>query len=723
MRNKSTVAVIIPAFNEEPSIGKVLDAIPEWVDDVVVVDNGSTDRTAEIARERGARIVVEPRRGYGSACLAGIAALEGPGIIVFLDGDFSDHPDEMPLLVDPIASGRADIVIGSRTIGKREPGALTPQALFGNWLSCMLIRWFWSVSYSDLGPFRAIRYETLKELAMRDVDYGWTVEMQIKAAQSGARSLEVPVSYRKRIGKSKISGTVRGVIGAGTKILSTIFRAAAGSLPGDDTTEPRERLIVFTRYPKPGRTKTRLIRALGPDGAAELHRRMTERAVSRAKELAKRRHVCVEIRYDGGSKRLMSGWLGPGLDYRKQGKGVPGRAGGPGRAGVSRKAGDLHRAGYVGAAGRLGAADDLGDRMHEAFAEAFQDGAERVVLAGTDCPGVSADIFEKAFKALDRNDLVLGPASDGGYYLIAMKRPLPSLFAGIPWSTKDVLSQTMQAADKLGLRLSLVDLLNDVDRPEDLPVWERESGRPAADTASISISVIIPTYNEADNVAEAVASARATDVEVIVVDGGSDDGTVEAAEAAGARATVSRKGRGSQMNAGAAEATGDLLLFLHADTRLPDDYAGHVRETAARAGVVAGAFRLGVDSPKKSLRLIETLANWRSRRMRMPYGDQALFMRAELFREMGGFPEIPLMEDFEFVRRLKRRGPIEIVPASVRTSSRQWLALGTLRMTFINQAAIAAYFLGVPISKIADWHHAKKERAADAPTVAESQER
>jgi rSAM/selenodomain-associated transferase 2 len=212
-------------------------------------------------------------------------------------------------------------------------------------------------------------------------------------------------------------------------------------------------------------------------------------------------------------------------------------------------------------------------------------------------------------------------------------------------------------------------------------------------------------------------------VEVIAVDGGSDDGTVETAEDAGARVIVSARGRGSQMNTGATEASGDLLLFLHADTRLPEDYTLHVRNILARAGIVAGAFKLGVDSPKRSLRIIEALANWRSRHLRMPYGDQAIFMRADLFKQMGGFPESAIMEDFEFARRLKRRGLVEIAPASVRTSARRWLATGTLRMTLMNQAAIAAYFAGVPISRIESWYHGKRYRSADAPTVAESEER
>jgi len=226
MRSGATIAVVIPALNEALSVGRVIDAIPPWVDDVVVADNGSTDGTADVARRCGARVVTEPRRGYGSACLAGIAALSRPDIVVFLDADFSDHPEEMPQLVDPILDGQADMVIGSRTRGHANPGALTLQARFGNGLACALMRLFWGRRHTDLGPFRAIRSSTLESLHMRDRNYGWTVEMQIKALVCGARVREVPVSYRKRIGRSKVSGTVRGVIGAGTKILWTILRSA-----------------------------------------------------------------------------------------------------------------------------------------------------------------------------------------------------------------------------------------------------------------------------------------------------------------------------------------------------------------------------------------------------------------------------------------------------------------------------------------------------------------
>ena len=222
MRLGQRIAVVIPALNEERAIGRVLAEIPSWVDRVVVADNGSRDRTADVAAEAGAIVVREPAPGYGTACLKGIAAAGAADIIVFLDGDYSDHPAEMASLVDPIADGGSDLVIGSRVLGKREAGSLTPQQRFGNGLATWLIRAIWGVAFTDLGPFRAIRGSALAKLQMRDRNYGWTVEMQIKAAILGLRCVEVPVSYRRRIGVSKVSGTIKGTVLAGTKILSLI---------------------------------------------------------------------------------------------------------------------------------------------------------------------------------------------------------------------------------------------------------------------------------------------------------------------------------------------------------------------------------------------------------------------------------------------------------------------------------------------------------------------
>jgi len=225
----SDVAVIIPAYNEEASLPLVLRDLPD-VGCVIVVDNASCDSTAAVARAHGAHVVREDRRGYGSACLAGIAAAYSwfddraakPGIIVFLDGDYSDHPDQLTRLVEPILKDRCDFVLGTRIGGEREPGAMPPQSVYGNKLACFLMRLFWGVSYTDLGPFRAIRVDALRGLGMEDRNFGWTVEMQIKSVQAGLRTKEVPVAYRRRIGISKISGTVSGTIKAGYKILYTI---------------------------------------------------------------------------------------------------------------------------------------------------------------------------------------------------------------------------------------------------------------------------------------------------------------------------------------------------------------------------------------------------------------------------------------------------------------------------------------------------------------------
>jgi len=219
------LAIIIPALNEEQSIGDVIDAIPRRLDpDIVVVDNGSTDATAEIARSRGARVVTEIHRGYGAACLAGLAALRDADIVAFLDADFSDDPALLPQLIAPIAAGRADFVIGSRMLGEREPGALPIHSRFGNWLAAMILTHLYRQPTTDLGPFRAIRRTALDRLHMADRGFGWTMEMQAKAARLRLPTIEVPVPYRKRIGRSKITGSLKASIQAGAIILTTAFR-------------------------------------------------------------------------------------------------------------------------------------------------------------------------------------------------------------------------------------------------------------------------------------------------------------------------------------------------------------------------------------------------------------------------------------------------------------------------------------------------------------------
>jgi glycosyltransferase involved in cell wall biosynthesis len=237
MRNGLRIGVVIPALDEEDAIGRVIADIPGWVDDIVVVDNGSRDGTASVAAAAGARVVSERERGYGAACQAGITALETPDIVAFLDGDYSDDPREMGSIIDPVANGEVDLVIGSRVLGACEPAALTPHQRLGNWLACRLIGLIWRVTYTDLGPFRAIRRDALDRLGMTDRNFGWTVEMQVKSAAAGLRCLDVPVSYRRRIGTSKISGTIRGSLKAGVTILSVIARSAGA--PGEHTGSTR----------------------------------------------------------------------------------------------------------------------------------------------------------------------------------------------------------------------------------------------------------------------------------------------------------------------------------------------------------------------------------------------------------------------------------------------------------------------------------------------------
>lgn len=428
-----------------------------------------------------------------------------------------------------------------------------------------------------------------------------------------------------------------------------------------------ERLIIFTRYPEPGKTKTRLVGALGPEGAADLQREMTRHTLRWASELTRARPVSVEVRFEGGSVGLMQRGFGSEFPFRPQ------------------------------------EAGDLGWRICRAFDAAFREGIRRTVIVGSDCPGVTRELAGSAFDRLRRTDVVLGPANDGGYYLVGLSRRCPKLFVEIPWGGSAVLRRTLRAAEDQGLTTSLLTPLDDVDRPEDLAAWERvKNSAPGADSR---ISIVIPALDEAASLEETLGQLpRAEDVEIIVVDAGSRDATVQIARQQGARVIQGVQGRAQQMNAGARAATGGLLLFLHADTRLPDGFDERVRQTLARPGVVAGAFELRIDGANGSLKIIQRAANWRSQHLQMPYGDQALFFPAAVFRDAGGFPDLPIMEDFELVRRLRRRGRIEIVTAAALTSGRRWRRLGPWRTTWINQLTILGYFLGVSPARLACWY-------------------
>lgn len=420
-----------------------------------------------------------------------------------------------------------------------------------------------------------------------------------------------------------------------------------------------DRLIVFGRYPAPGKVKTRLIQRLGSARAAELQRRLTEETLSQVRRFSSDRRVDVEVCFDGSTKRKMSRWLGPGFLFSKQERG------------------------------------DLGKRMKAALDEAFRDGCRRVVLHGTDIPGLTPSHLAEAFSNLEDRDLVLGPSTDGGYWLVGLRRQA-DLFEDIPWGTGSVLEATIQRAKVQGLRVHLLGALTDIDDWEDLrailPEWEEKKPY---------LSVIIPSLNEQDHIEKAIRSAAGCNAEIIVADGGSKDSTLARAAVAGACIVETRKGRALQQNAGAKRAGGDVLLFLHADSCLPESYVAHVFDTLMNPGVAAGAFLFRTDLRTPFMRAIEFLTNMRSRILKLPYGDQGLFMKKSVFEAAGGFPEVALGEDFLLVRRLLKRGRIETAPAAVTTSARRWRQFGPVRTSMLNQVMVAGLLLGIPSRTLA----------------------
>jgi rSAM/selenodomain-associated transferase 2/rSAM/selenodomain-associated transferase 1 len=437
-----------------------------------------------------------------------------------------------------------------------------------------------------------------------------------------------------------------------------------------------ELLIIFSRYPRAGKVKTRLVPELGEVGAARLHRQMTGLTVLTARQAQAGRRFRLWLDGTGAPAALFRRWLGGRIRFREQGRGT------------------------------------LGQRMDRAFRVGFRRGAERVVIVGTDVPAITPAIIGQAFDALKSQDLVLGPARDGGYYLLGLRRPVPALFEGIGWGTGTVLRDTLVRAQEQALAFTRLVELDDVDRPEDLVVWDAIAGTQHTGAQQDRISVVIPALNEAEALAGTIARARAFADEMFVVDGGSQDRTRDIAYEHGAMVLSAPRGRAYQMNAGALAASGDILLFLHADTHLPATYGHYVRETLALPHTVAGAFGFRMVQQARRYRLIEKATNIRSRGWDLPYGDQGLFMRRSMFIEMGGYACLAAMEDYDLVRRLRHVGRIRTARVAARTSGRRWQTLGATRATLVNQLMILGYHSGVNSDRLRGfyWHAARARK-------------
>lgn len=425
-------------------------------------------------------------------------------------------------------------------------------------------------------------------------------------------------------------------------------------------TAGNRQVIVFGRYPVPGRTKTRLIPALGPAGAALLQRRLTERIVTAVRRAAIGSHARRIFCSAGGSAPQIHRWLGSQID-----------------------------AAWPQAEG------DLGRRMDLAIRRAFACGARQVVLVGTDIPGLTPAVIESAFASLAANDLVLGPCTDGGYWLVGMGRPV-NIFGDIAWSRPDVLHNTLALAAKRGLSVHLLPVLADLDTPADLAradlPWKPRKPY---------LSVVIPTLDEAARIERSLSSAGDVDVEIIVSDGGSRDDTAAVARSWGARVIQGVRGRAGQQNRGAAASRGDVLLFLHADTRLPANYVAQVFETLMNPQTVLGAFRFDTDLQTPALRWVRFWTNLRAAKLKLPYGDQGLFLWRNTFFRCGRFPEVPIAEDLYLVRAMGKRGRIALAPEAVVTSARRWRHLGVVRTTLINTLIAAGCLAGVAPQRLA----------------------
>jgi rSAM/selenodomain-associated transferase 1 len=487
-----STSVVIPALNEEPVIGQVVTRLRECaalqaagITDIVVVDNGSDDATAAVARAAGARVVSEPGRGYGRACLAGVLAAAEAEVIVLMDGDGSDVPEDILRVWEPVRASVADLAMGSRARGRCEPGALTPQQRVGNAVGALLLRLLYGVRVSDLGPLRAIRRETLLRLHMQEMTYGWPTEMLAKAGRLGLKIQELPVDYRRRAGgSSKVAGTLKGTIKASWRILRTIARyrrwqpddcaGAAMSRQDAGATEtalaqttcgfhtdshkgeyrtivyapgeaaeqqeapasrPKQALFIVARLPLVGQTKTRLGQAIGHEAATRLYQAFLADLGERFTRAAGRDGYDLFWFYaapDEASEAAFAACVPAGGGLIRQESG------------------------------------DFGARLWQGFEALRGRGYERVVVLGSDSPHVPAAWVAQAFAALETDDVVIGPAHDGGYYLLGQRGAPADLFRGITMSTPTVYAETLARAEAAALSVALAPSTFDIDEIDDL---------------------------------------------------------------------------------------------------------------------------------------------------------------------------------------------------------------------------------------------------------------
>lgn len=401
-------------------------------------------------------------------------------------------------------------------------------------------------------------------------------------------------------------------------------------------------IIIFTRFPVAGNTKTRLIPALGSKGAAELQQQMTEFTVGQAVATGQP----LQIRYTGGTAAQMRDWLGTQHEYVAQSQG------------------------------------DLGERMSKAFEDAFNAGAKKIIIIGSDCPDNRTGNMLAAIQLLDKTSCVLGPAFDGGYYLMGLTKLQTALFCGIDWGGASVLQQTIAKTRDY----KLLQTLNDVDEQSDLQE---------------KISVVIPALNEERNIASTICQVLSGfNTEAIVVDGGSSDRTRERAAAEGAIVISSSPGRAGQMNAGARQVTGDILLFLHADSILPPAWDVQVRKIMNWSGVSLGFFSFAIEGDFAGRKWVEWGTNIRSRLFKRPYGDQGMFLRKKVFEALGTFPEVPILEDLMLLKQAKRQGKICCTNSVLFTSGRRWKKFGFIKTTLINQAMLLGAWLGADLNNL-----------------------